>query len=102
LTVCRVEDLISINPSGYSGVNMGKAFTAYMTGGAWLCLGLDFVGWVLLLAGVASMQQACGGSGANALNGVENGGGAGYNGPVPCDSFFGYTYVLCACTSTVE
>jgi len=71
---------------------MGKSFNMAMTGGAWFSVILDFCGWAILLGGVAGMQQACGGSRANNAQEEYLGGVSGYNSPVSCDQFFGYTW----------
>ena len=57
--------------------------------GTWGALALDLVGFIFLLSGVASMQEACGGAQPNVSL---LGGRAGYNTPAGCDNAFGYTW----------
>lgn len=52
-------------------------------------LALDIIGWILFLSGTAAMQEACGSAQPNVS---AFGGLAGYNAPVSCDNFFGYTW----------
>lgn len=71
---------------------MAEMANAY-NGALWGCWGLAFCGWVLLMAGAASMQQACGGSDAPSLT---TAGAAGYLAPVSCDRFFRYLWWIWA------
>ena len=62
-----------------------KAFVA--TTGAWGSICLDLMAWVLLLSGTSAMQASCGGTNVQSVGGL-----AGYNAPISCDHFFGYTW----------
>lgn len=58
-------------------------------GAMWGGLALALVAWVILLGGVAAMQQACG---SGDPNGLLTAGAAGYLAPVSCKKFFSYTW----------
>ncbi|KAL4439221.1 hypothetical protein ABPG77_004123 [Micractinium sp. CCAP 211/92] len=53
----------------------------------WILL---FIGWVLLLSGVAALQQNC--AGGNTSNPILGAGSAAYLSPVPCGKFYRFTW----------
>jgi hypothetical protein len=75
-----------------------KAKLAFLAS-AGLFLALDFVGFVLLLSGVAAMQAGCGGSAANLFLG---GGSSGYLAHISCDRFFAYPWFITFFSSFLE
>eukprot|EP00889_Picochlorum_renovo_P005927 jgi/Picre1/32957/NNA_008284.t1 len=66
---------------------MKNAKTFVATTGAWGSICLDLMAWVLLLSGTSAMQASCGGTNVQSVGGL-----AGYNAPISCDHFFGYTW----------